>query len=176
MLYLNKISCHAGFWVVYNAFSTKALPVVIYYMWETRMFPKTRQTPIFFFLSKEGLKLLTVWQWQLYFLYFNLPLASFSSPVLSLPCEPASILLFRSLSAAESRADVTNLVLCRNRPNQTKVFHLIDSWPSGSLWTRNWPASPFPFLSLFVATVGFQSAERASAKKHFISDPIISSA
>lgn len=102
---------------------------------------------------------------------------SFSLPLP--PCESGSILLFRSLfGSRESLADVTNLVLRGNRPRPDKGFpldRLLTQWLSLNPKLGCFSFPPLFFLSRSPQPV-FQSAERPGAKKHFISDPIISSA
>lgn len=162
MLYLNKISWYLGFQGIYNASITKALHgLFFFHMWKMcrdiliHVKPSLNCHLCFFFLLKEGLKFLicgvgnSISPLSIFFALSG----SFFRPSLSLPLppgEPGSILLFRSLSAVrKSRADVTNLVLRRNHPNQTKVFHLIDSWPSGSLWTQKLGRFSFSLFFFF---------------------------
>lgn len=95
------------------------------------------------------------------------------------PCESGSILLFRSLfGSRESLADVTNLVLRGNRPRPDKGFpldRLLTQWLSLNPKLGCFSFPP-PFFSLARHSRFFKAQRDQALKKHFISDPIISSA
>lgn len=98
-----------------------------------------------------------------------LSLSRFSpSPSLP-PWESGSILLFRFLLAAEKAGQMWQIwSYVKITPNHTKVFHLIDSWPSGS---AN-PKLGFSFLSLSLSFFGDHSQfskNRAQALKSTLS-------
>lgn len=147
----------------------------------------TELSPAFFcccLKKKKGKKRINVpsmWQRQLCFPSFSLlySLWIFSAfsllPFLSLACESLAASCCSTPFSAEKAGQMWQIW---SYFEITPTKQRFSTWsipdPGGSLCAQNWAAFFPPFL--FNATVGFQSAERVSAKKHFISDPIISSA
>lgn len=195
MLYLNKISRYLGFQGVYNAFVTKALHSrfffhftcewcveIHWFRWRVKPSPNRHLSSFFLsFLSKDGLMFPICGKGNSIF-----PLSLFLTLVALPPSESGSILLFRSHSAAEKkpgRCDKSGLTL-KSPPPSKKKKKTHKGFPLDRFLTQWLSLNPklgrFSFfLSLSLATAGFskhRESERESAKKHFISDPIISSA
>lgn len=134
----------------------------------------------FFFLFERRINVPNMWQRQLYFPTFSLPYSLHPYPSLPLPPSggSGSILLFRSLSAVEKVWQMwqiwsyVEITLTRQRFSTRSIPDPV-ALAEPKIGLLFFPPLLFFFL---LATAGFQSAERPSAKKHFISDPIISSA